>query len=64
MKIDEKMLIKIQYKYILLEFIQQSHPEQRRLLSVPYFDKAPIAAAVHCSSADPHTLDRTGMLEI
>lgn len=41
-----------------------SHPEQRCVPHVPYFDEAPITAAVDCLCVEPHALDRTGVLEI
>lgn len=40
------------------------HPDQRRLLQVPDLDQAPGTAAVNRGSVDPHTLDRSGMLEV
>lgn len=50
--------------YCFPQMAKYSHPEQRCILHVPYFDKAPITAAVDCSCVDPHTLDRTGVLEV
>lgn len=40
------------------------HPDQRRLLQVPDFDQAPGTAAVNRRSVDPHTLDRSRVLEV
>lgn len=43
---------------------QYSHPEQRRLLHVPDFDNASIAAATHCGRIDLHAPDGARVLEM
>lgn len=43
---------------------RSSHPDQHPVLQVPDFDQAPGTAAVNCSGVDPHTLERSRMLEV
>lgn len=43
---------------------RSSHPGQHRVLQVPDFDQAPGTAAVNGCGLDPHTLDRSRMLEV
>lgn len=43
---------------------RSSHPDQRPALQVPDLDQAPGTAAVNGRGVDPHTLDRSGMLEV